>query len=1010
MTFKNYPCWKNNMVSQVMNTEALDMPDHLFLATHHPIKMYRIDLLNDEKGLEYDEESFLRDFMSTPDYNFITILGESGTGKSHLVRWLSANIPASPGRRVLLIRKARTNLKEIIRTILQNLDGPKFDDYRRRLIDNTDTISTEQARFKLLLSLIEVVGPYPERSEKITEEEEFIIQGLPDMLSDPFFQRKLLEDGGILHKLTIHIMGNSEKIERLEERRQFKLEDLPLNVRDIGKAGHHAKDFYSAIVADENLKKLTVDWINHNLDAAIAQVLAFRGQDLFNLMMEVRETLAEKDQELILLIEEFAKLQGIDTQLLEALLIRPNQGDSKLCNLRIALASTTGFFNKLPDTVKTRITFRVNLDVNKEGAEKIISNDDILEFTSRYLNAVRLEDSALRFWHSSGDVTIGQERDTLPCACQECAHMGPCHEAFGAAQGMGLYPFNDKAIHNMLRLVSPEQFNPRFYIDKALRHTLYNYRDSLASGQFPPIALLRHFGPASMGALQQAEIKRKDPKNHERRQALLELWGNPEIISDLHPVIHSSFDLPTLGVGPGKDVMPPTPPTETVPPKVEKPKSETIPDVLQNRVQKLDDWQNQSELNQDLAQHLREILFFAICSHIDWDSELLSKVQFVGVGIRKPFQQRGIIFQNQGTGTTGLRDVTLRIPLEGDSINEAALALQGALYFNHFKHWEFPKGPLYMRAYIRHLEKWSQYILEQVKKTVNEKDDWDPVSSVVEILAISSHMAGLPMSKLEDKIGSLFKNIPLSAGANRSAKWQNLYKKMASVRLPEEGSAKKGLNEILLARTACTKGGATPQMVDAGRYIKPLTDLAESCKPLSNVPNTLKASYSNISSAADDITKSLSGAIFDEVERCKNWLESVYSAFGQNPVEAEIVKDIRETIELATKEGVFGGSKDKLLLSLENFEKSSFTAVLNSTKRVIELQDEGTLLKFLGRLDDKAMSATDDFMQKADQFIIATTKRADDTIESWESKDNPDEISKKIQQHFEGLDSLLKAM
>ena len=46
---------------------------------------------------------------------------------------------------------------------------------------------------------------------------------------------------------------------------------------------------------------------------------------------EVREALGARGTELVILIEDFAKLQGIDMQLLEAVIARPNQAASPGC-------------------------------------------------------------------------------------------------------------------------------------------------------------------------------------------------------------------------------------------------------------------------------------------------------------------------------------------------------------------------------------------------------------------------------------------------------------------------------------------------------------------------------------------------------------------------------------------------------------------------------------------------------------------------------------------------------
>lgn len=160
-------------------------------------------------------------------------------------------------------------------------------------------------------------------------------------------------------------------------------------------------------------------------------------------MREVRETLAEKEIELVLLIEDFAKLQGIDREVLEAVLARPQQPGSKpLCAMRTALACTTGYFESLMDTVQQRVTFSVNLDVGRVSNQSLVTEADIQQFVARYLNATRLKDEDLLNWANARKDQV--EEIKLPSFCDECEHRQACHAGFGEVNGMGLYPLRMK--------------------------------------------------------------------------------------------------------------------------------------------------------------------------------------------------------------------------------------------------------------------------------------------------------------------------------------------------------------------------------------------------------------------------------------------------------------------------------------------------------------------------------------------------------------------------------------
>ena len=162
MTFSKYACWKPEMIRKVMDVEATQPEDHIFMATHSPIKMYRQSLTEAQSKVAYDEEKFLNDFLATPDFAFVPVLGTSGTGKSHLIRWLYTRLRSIckvPKYRVLLIPKVGTNLRDIINLILRDVEGDEFDEYRNRLERATNSLTEAQAGEQLLSNLAIAIGP-----------------------------------------------------------------------------------------------------------------------------------------------------------------------------------------------------------------------------------------------------------------------------------------------------------------------------------------------------------------------------------------------------------------------------------------------------------------------------------------------------------------------------------------------------------------------------------------------------------------------------------------------------------------------------------------------------------------------------------------------------------------------------------------------------------------------------------------------------------------------------------
>jgi len=997
MTFTKFVCWDVERVRRVMGVEATQTADSIFLATHHPLAMYRQELIEVPSRVRYSEEQFLKDFLAEQDFAFVPVLGSSGTGKSHLIRWLAANIESTDKRRVLLIPKIGTNLKDIISLILEGMAGATFDEYRQRLNRATSTLTEAQAREQLLNQLAAAVGPNSRGDRtQLSELEDYLVGAVDSLLYDPFFREHWLKDGGIIHKLVVHILGHQDTVEIVEERRQFSLEDLPLNVLNLPKAGEQAREFYSVLIGDEDIQKATVDWLNRHLDEAIAQVLSLGREDLQRLMREVRETLAEEKVELVLLIEDFAKFQGIDREVLEAVLARPQQaGGKSLCAIRTALACTTGYFDGMRlDTVKQRITFSVNLDVGTVGKQQSLVNyADIKKFVARYLNAVRLEEKIIQDWAQSRNYE-DSDKEALSSACNECEHKLACHAGFGEADGFGLYPFTPEALGQMLARVNPETFKPRFLIRDVLKWTLENSISDIKHGDFPANSLREHFGKMRLSAMVQADIKAKDQQNYDRRQTLLDLWTDSNELCDLRPEIHSAFHLPALGVKVQQTKVRPSVSqakdsrTSVSNYRVE-PQSQTekIPDKLTNQLQILDRWNNREILPQDIAGELRPLIYSAIGDRVEWDAEMLLKGSFASSGTTY-FKSRNITFFSPKVTRETISGVKLSLPLnpdDPDEFRESAIAFQGILQYNHYKHWKFSDGSRYFRTYAKQLEKWSQYVLEQIRLYPRESGEpWNPVPAAVELLAIAATMAGHPTNSIEDLINSLFLDLEAKDLDNRSGNWKKLFNSLQNHR--------EALLEIVKSRTACTKGSSKQfQIIDVVQILNPLKQVSKSWQPQCEIPPDVREKFPEINKARQAADELLEKAIQEECDRQLAVYNSLVAELGEDIKKKDVTDLVKQAIDRSQDAGVFRCRKsaDDLKSVLEQFKRVGLSSYLETMKRVQTEKDNpdskpGKLLKNLSENHQKAMTEASEFVGSTNNFLDASITEVNNRIEDLE--------------------------
>jgi len=987
MTFSKYACWRPEMVRKVMDVEATQPEDHIFLATHYPIKMYRQGLTKAQSKVAYDEEQFLQDFLATPDFAFIPVLGTSGTGKSHLIRWLYTRIRSirkAPDYRVLLIPKVGTNLRDIIELILAGVEGPEFDEYRNRLQQAANTLTEAEAREQLLANLAIAVGSSGRHDRSnLSDEQTYLIDSLPALLHDPFFREHCwLREEGIIHQLVVHTLGRRESVEIVEERRQFSLEDLPLNVLHITRASAQARDFYGILIGNDQIQKASVNWLNTHLDEAIAKVLNLGREDLQRLMLDVRRSLARKGVELILLIEDFAKLQGIDREVLEAVLARPQQAEGEpLCAIRTALACTTGYFQGLIDTVRTRTDFSVNLDVQTVDDQSLVTPADVQQLAVRYLNAVRLQESDIRDWLANINEETGEPLDAIPSACTDCEHQSSCHAGFGAIDGMGLYPFNGTALDRMRERTSTGVFNPRTLIKDVLRHTLEYHRSDLEQGHFPSTLLLEHFGGSKLNAMLINDIKTKDALNGDRREALLNLWTEGRELCDLPPEVHTAFNLHALGVAvqkvvpstqvnrgqpkalvkdaaksfPGQPVSTPTP----------EPDSAALPDTLAEDIESLNQWCTGSQLPQKLADKLRRQLFPTIDNRVDWDSELILRGHVIGKG-KFFLGNRNINFRNAATYSQ-IAGIELFLPLsnEDKDIKDTAIALQALLLYNHHQHWNFPDGAKYFRIYARKLEEWSQHVLQAVSKCVTKSGtEGDPVPAVVELLAIAGRMAGCTTISLEDLVNAVFTDLEKVDVTNRVGTWQKLFKRLEK--------HKPKLREILESRIPCTKGSSSRlQMIDAVQLVKPLKAVASTWKPQIDVSDVSADSpFDAISKARKEVDELLEEAVWDERDRHLAIYHRVLEELGEDFSQKEVVEALQQSVEATTAIAALTGvNRDDLKQTMEEFKGARLKDYLSKLQKLQGMDEVYTLLPLLSNLPERPVEVITKFLDTARKFV-----------------------------------------
>ncbi|MFC7500597.1 hypothetical protein ACFQRR_00985, partial [Nocardioides sp. GCM10030258] len=197
-------CWDAVEAEAIIPVEAESTSDGVFLATHSTIPILQRDQVQSlNGGTEVTEQDLLRAVEEQPaDQPIIPILGKSGAGKSHLVRWLRIKLDQKPSTRMIFVPKHKMSLRSILNLILEHADGPRADELRDKVATAVDAASDEPvARLRLmseLAILLETRGATKDGTPEQVELRRYLAMetGLPALFGDVVFKSRLLSDGG----------------------------------------------------------------------------------------------------------------------------------------------------------------------------------------------------------------------------------------------------------------------------------------------------------------------------------------------------------------------------------------------------------------------------------------------------------------------------------------------------------------------------------------------------------------------------------------------------------------------------------------------------------------------------------------------------------------------------------------------------------------------------------------------------------------------------------------------
>lgn len=623
-------------INACIRTEAETVDPAVLLAVHDggPLRVRAASGSSEETKTERD---LLAELLRPADDGsavVVAITGDSGVGKSHMIRWLHARLQSHPRRDelVLVLVPKTASLRQVVERILEPLAGGRYQKLRRELQKAIQSLSADDASEMLAAALgneldrkykegIESLRTGGMASDRLAREQVDAAKGLRDVLRDPGVRDKWF--GRVLKRIIKQALEGGSEAETGELRR-FVPEDLATPEDwDPASGTEAARRYLQQLQSNDGARRPGAATVLQDvLDPALRGVFRFSealGQKTIEeIVGEIREELLVERKELVLLIEDFAALAGIQQPLLNLMIAESDdQGQRVRAPLRTAIAVTDGF---LPSrqTILTRAKREWIIPNTAATEQEIIQR--FVEFAGCYLNAARWGVDALREQYQAGT-----DSWVRPFEEPVSADHFDILSAFGKSKrGYPLFPLSRESIESLcrreLRRGAELVFNPRAFINGVLRDTLL-LRRRYEHKAFPPPGFKEAVLPATVeiGLLTQSLTQ----SVKDRLAPMLVYWaGNPQELSAPPRVskeVFQAFDLPWPYLIEHVAPRPPTPrepqpgPADSGSTKKEKPGTAGL-------AEQIEAWANGEPLRQAQARHVRNVLANALKARLDWNS------------------------------------------------------------------------------------------------------------------------------------------------------------------------------------------------------------------------------------------------------------------------------------------------------------------------------------------------------------------------------------------------------
>lgn len=673
MSLLNY--WPSaKEINHCINHEAEGAHDAVLLAVHQPTPMsYR--LISSDRKLETTEEE-LFNYLISEDVpsgaHLVPITGASGVGKSHMVRVLAARLQSvnSDGRYVIIRIPKSASLRRVVESILDELPGDDYADVRAGFSKAVEEVNLESAvisfQSQLNIALIELARVLmtqlkSDPANAALKEQCGHARQLPNFMADPVLVDHFRSQ--VFPRIVKRAISGQPHDDQDESVEDFRVDDfdVPESI-DIARAAEPTRRYYQSNLQVREGRARAVRLLNEAnvADQAVKQLFnlhqALGGMTLQDVIQQIRRMLLAQNRELVILVEDFKALTGIQDTLLNVLIQEGvRDGVRELATMRSVIAVTDGYLAG-KDTIGTRSKREWKVESNLTSEGEVLRRTEAL--VAAYLNAARwgYDELVLQF-EQRGSTWLGAGAWIEPYAGEDSESDGVILNAFGRINGVPLFPYTKLAIEQLARTAltrnNKMDFTPRFIIDNVLRGLLLPGRPAFEQGRFPHVGV---DAPKVNAEVTQWLMSRPVSEAvRDRYRRVVGIWGNvPQNPSDIGFIPKEVFDAfglerpgveaRTVSVSPSdRRGSAPVPSSEPAPALAPAPApDDEVVNALENWVQK------NEVIKQTIANKIRQAIQSALNERIDWQVERCIKTPISAKQISIPIAggEAGILSNN----------------------------------------------------------------------------------------------------------------------------------------------------------------------------------------------------------------------------------------------------------------------------------------------------------------------------------------------------------------------------